>query len=55
MWGYYGDSKDDMGEEGTPTWDVTYQMKLHVPQFVVWYTYGGLALVGGGGQRGCVI
>ena len=56
MWGgYYGYSKGDMGKEGTPTWDNTYQMKLHIPPFVVCYTYGGLAHVGGGVVKQCYL
>ena len=48
---FYGDSKGDMGKEGTPAWDNTYQMRMHVP-FVVWYIYGGgLTPVGGVGGK----
>ena len=40
VWGYYGDSKGDMGKEGTATWDNTYQLKLHMPPIFLWYAYG---------------
>ena len=37
VWGYYCNSKGEM--QGTPTWDNTYQLKLHMPPICCMVTF----------------